>query len=143
MCVRGAAFGDLWAFGVFERAAFSCIGRGPVPVIRELHVRCACVCMFAMQSGESCVCVCAVFFVCGGLKSVEQWACPRLWRVGRGNVSVFWAVYAVDVRGGVCKCSKCQSVVFCSPQSSGLHSLFVQCQEPPPCLASPASGHEV
>ena len=34
------------------RAAFSCTGRGPVPVIRELHARFGCVCMFAVQSVE-------------------------------------------------------------------------------------------
>ena len=44
LCLRGAVFGDLSACGVFARAAFSCIGRGPVPVIRKLHLRCACVC---------------------------------------------------------------------------------------------------
>ena len=43
------------------RAAFSCVGRCPVRVIRELHVRCACVCMFAVQSVESCAC--AFFFL--------------------------------------------------------------------------------
>ena len=57
------------------------------------------------------LCVCGVFFACGGLTSVEHWECPRLWRVGRGSVVVFvcvcsgfcsWAVYTVDVRGGVC-----------------------------------------
>ena len=57
---RVAFFGDLCACGVFARVAFSCIGRGPIPVIRELHVRCACVCMFVVQSVESCAC--AVFF---------------------------------------------------------------------------------
>ena len=56
------------------------MGRGPVPVTRELHVRCACVCMFVAG---------------GGLKSVEHWACPRLWRVGRGSVFVFACAFLV------------------------------------------------
>ena len=77
----GAVFGDLCACGVFARAALSCISRGPVPVIRELHVRCACVCMFEVQSVASCAC--AVFFcvrwidVSGALgmsASVESWS---------------------------------------------------------------------
>ena len=116
LCVSGAVRRDFDVCDVaacvfVARAASACIGRGPVPVIRELHVRCACVCVFAVQSVESCAY--AVLFACGGLTSVEHWACPRLRRVGRGSVFVFarefliwfcsWVVYMADVRGGVCK----------------------------------------
>ena len=111
-CVRGADFGDLCACGVFERAVFSCIGRGPFPGNRGLHVRCACVCMFPVQSVESRECAVS-FFARGGLKSVEHWACPRLRRVGRDNFFVVACVFGlVFVRGwcvrwmfggGVCK----------------------------------------
>ena len=71
-------------------------------------------------SFESCTCavhVCACsqcsqlrvvrvrcFFACGGLKSVEHWSCPRLWRVGRGSVFVFACVFLIWFLfvGGVC-----------------------------------------
>ena len=58
--------------------------------------------MFAVQSVESCAC--AVFFACGGLKSVEHWACPRLWGVGRDSVFVFACVFLIWFLfvGGVC-----------------------------------------
>ena len=79
---------------------------------------------------ESCTCavhVCAcsrysqlrvvrvVFFACGGLTSVEHWACPRLWRVGRGSVFVFarifllWFLFVGGVFGG-CPWWRLQSV---------------------------------
>ena len=54
-------------------------------------------------------CACAVFFfffACGGLTSVEHWACPRLWRAGRGSVFVFacvfliWFLFVGGVYGG-------------------------------------------
>ena len=128
LCVSGAVRRDfdvaqsseICAHAVsFARAAFSCIGRGPVPVIRELHVRCACVCTFAVHSVVSCAC--ALFFACGGLTCVEHWACPRLWRIGRASVFVFTRVFMVwfFVRGlcqrwmfvvASAKCSACQSV---------------------------------
>ena len=112
---------DVAACVFVARAASACIGRGPFPVIRELHVRCACVCMFAVQSVESCAY--PVLFACGGVTSVEHRACPRLWRVGRGSVFVFASCVSdlVFVRGwcirwmfvvASAKCSACQSVFF-------------------------------
>ena len=75
--------------------------------------RVRCVCMFAVQSVESCAC--AVSSACGGLKSVEHSACPRRWSVGRGSVFVFACVFLVwfSLVGGVyggCSWWRLQSV---------------------------------
>ena len=86
----------LCACGVFVHWSRprSCHSRVPRALFMCVHV-CGAV------SCELCVCV---FFACGGLTSVEHWACPRLWRVGRGSVFVFARVFLIWFLfvGGVC-----------------------------------------
>ena len=119
------SFGDMCACGVFARAVFfSCIGRGPVPVNRELHVHCA-LCVHVRGATCGGLCVCRVFFcvrwleVYGALgmsMSVENWS----WRCLCGCACVSGLILV----GGRCirrmvvvasaKCSACRSVFLLS-----------------------------